>query len=196
MNRSEYMQHLERRLRKLPREDYEKAVVYFEEYFEEAGAENEAQAIEDLGTPELAADQIIRDLAVENAGRPVKNARRGFSAVWIGLLAVFAAPIALPVALVLGALALMVVIAVLCLIVCVFVLTVTVAVSAIPCIVFGIGMLFVSFADGIATVGMGLTGLGIGIWLVFGSLALGKGGIRAITYCFGKIAKGGRKHVE
>ncbi len=61
------MKSLEHGLRRLPKEDYDRAISYFEEYFEDAGSENEEQAIEDLGSPALAADQIIRDFAVENA---------------------------------------------------------------------------------------------------------------------------------
>ena len=103
MNREQYMERLRHRLKRLPKEDYERAVAYFTEYFEEAGAEREAQAIEDLGSPELAADQIIRDFAVENAAEPVRDVKKGFSALWIGILAVFAAPVALPLALAFGA---------------------------------------------------------------------------------------------
>ena len=134
MNRDEYMKRLEYRLRRLPKEDYDKAVSYFTEYFEEAGPDKEAQAIEDLGSPEMAADQIIRDFAMENANRPVKDVRRGISAVWVGILAVFAAPIGVPLALTLGILALTFVFVILMLVFCVFILTLSVAVSAIPCI--------------------------------------------------------------
>ena len=76
MNREQYMERLRHRLKRLPKEDYERAVAYFTEYFEEAGPEREAQAIEDLGSPELAADQIIRDFAVENAAEPVRDVKR------------------------------------------------------------------------------------------------------------------------
>ena len=53
MNKSEYMKILTHELRRLPKEDYYRAVDYFEEYFAEAGPENEDQAppkekIEDL----------------------------------------------------------------------------------------------------------------------------------------------------
>ncbi len=193
MNRDEYMKRLEYRLRRLPKEDYDKAVSYFTEYFEEAGPDNESQAIEDLGSPEMAADQIIRDFAMENANRPVKDVRRGISAVWVGILAVFAAPIGVPLALTLGILALTFVFVILMLVFCVFILTLSVAVSAIPCIVIGVWMLFTSFADGIATIGIGLLGLGIGYWLLIGSAALGKGVLRLMTRLFGKAAEG-RKH--
>ena len=193
MNRDEYMKRLEYRLRRLPKEDYDKAVSYFTEYFEEAGPDKESQAIEDLGSPEMAADQIIRDFAMENANRPVKDVRRGISAVWVGILAVFAAPIGVPLALTFGILALTFVFVILMLVFCVFILTLSVAVSAIPCIVIGVWMLFTSFADGIATIGIGLLGLGIGYWLLIGSAALGKGVLRLMTRLFGKAAEG-RKH--
>ena len=196
MNREEYMKRLEYRLRRLPKEDYDKAVSYFTEYFEEAGPDNESQAIEDLGSPEMAADQIIRDFAMENANRPVKDVRRGISAVWVGILAVFAAPIGVPLALTLGILALTFVFVILMLVFCVFILTLSVAVSAIPCIVIGVWMLFTSFADGIATIGIGLLGLGIGYWLLIGSAALGKGVLRLMTRLFGKAAEGRKRYSE
>ncbi len=196
MNRDEYMKRLEYRLRRLPKEDYDKAVSYFTEYFEEAGPDKESQAIEDLGSPEMAADQIIRDFAMENANRPVKDVRRGISAVWVGILAVFAAPIGVPLALTLGILALTFVFVILMLVFCVFILTLSVAVSAIPCIVIGVWMLFTSFADGIATIGIGLLGLGIGYWLLIGSAALGKGVLRLMTRLFGKAAEGRKRYSE
>ena len=194
MSRDEYISHLKYRLRRLPKEEYDKAISYFTEYFEEAGPDNEAQAIEDLGTPELAADQIIRDFAVENAREPARDVRHGFSAVWIGILAVFAAPIGLPFALMLGVMVLTLVILIFTLILCVFIVTISVAVSANPCIIIGVWMLFTSFADGVATLCAGFIGLGIGILLIIGSIGLGKGLLRMVTRLFGRIAKGGRKH--
>lgn len=191
MNRDEYMQCLKYRLRRLPKEDYDKAVSYFTEYFEEAGSENEAQAIHDLGSPELAADQLIRDIAMENAKEPVRDVRHGVSAVWIGILAVFAAPLGIPLALVIGVLALIFVLLILMLAGLLFTMAVITAVSSIPCIIIGVWMLFTSFADGMATIGIGLIGLGIGYWLIVASVALGKGALHLMTRLFGRVAKGG-----
>lgn len=194
MTREEYMKRLQYRLRRLPKEDYDKAVSYFTEYFEEAGRENESQAIEDLGEPEMAADQIVREFAVENAKEPVKDVKRSFSAVWIGILAVFAAPIGLPLALAFGAVGFAFALVVICFIFCIFVLAFSVAVSAVPCIVISIWLLFTSFADGVATLGIGLIGLGVGSWLVMGSIALSKWLMHVITRLFGSIAKGGKRY--
>lgn len=96
MNKQEYMKQLKEKLRRLPKEEFAYAVSYFEEYFEEAGAEHEEEAAADLGSPQEAADQIIRDMAFKLSGEPVKDVRKGMHAFWVGLLALCAAPIALP----------------------------------------------------------------------------------------------------
>lgn len=48
MTRTEYIAKLTKYLRRLPQKDYEEALEYFMEYFEEAGPENEAQVIAEL----------------------------------------------------------------------------------------------------------------------------------------------------
>lgn len=192
MNREEYMRRLQHRLRRLPKEDYDRAIAYFTEYFEEAGPEQEAQAIEDLGSPELAADQIIRDLAVENAAEPSKDVKRSFSALWTGILAVFAAPIALPLAFAFGAVLLAMALVVIALIFSVFLTAVSLAVAALPCIFGSIWLLFTSFTDGVATLGLSLIILGTGVLMTLLSILLGTGGLHGMTRLFGKIAKGGK----
>ena len=59
MTRNEYMEQLKRYLRRLPKEDYENAVEYFSEYFDEAGPENEQQMMKDLGDPKEAAREVL-----------------------------------------------------------------------------------------------------------------------------------------
>lgn len=70
MNREEYLNQLKKHLRKLPKSDYENAMEYFTEYFEEVG---EHQAVEELGTPEEAAADIINNLLNQNQ----KNGKAG-----------------------------------------------------------------------------------------------------------------------
>lgn len=194
MNRAEYINCLAHRLRRLPREDYDKAMSYFEEYFEEAGPENEIQAIEDLGDPQLAADQIIRDFAVENANTPTSDVKRGISSVWVGILAIFAAPIGLPLALAIGAVGLALVLVVVAFILSVFCAALACAAASIPSIVISIWFLFTAPASGMATLGMGLITAGIGIWIIMGCIALCRWFLNTMTKMFGKIAKGGKKH--
>ena len=86
MTKSEYMKKLSYSLRRLPKEDFNQAIDYFEEYFAEAGEENEQQAIEDLGSPEDAAKELIMNLAEKNMEQPPKTVKHSFKAVWIGIL--------------------------------------------------------------------------------------------------------------
>lgn len=64
MNRSEYLNQLRKYLKKLPKPDYENAMEYFTEYFEEVG---EQRAMEELGTPKEAASDILDNLLNQNS---------------------------------------------------------------------------------------------------------------------------------
>lgn len=63
LNRAEYLSQLDKYLKRLPEPDYENAMEYFTEYFEEAG---EKRAIEELGTPKEAAEDILNNLLGRN----------------------------------------------------------------------------------------------------------------------------------
>lgn len=88
--KDEYLAELSRYLHKLPQDDYESAMAYFREYFEEAGPENEAQAMRDLGTPKEAASEILQNLLHDdNGARTLKIAAIAMllSPIgWLGLL--------------------------------------------------------------------------------------------------------------
>ena len=65
MNREEYLNQLKKYLRRLPSDDYQNAMDYFTEYFEEAGPEGEAAVIKELGTPQEAAAELLSALLDE-----------------------------------------------------------------------------------------------------------------------------------
>lgn len=192
MNREEYMKCLRHRLRRLPKEDFDKAVAYFEEYFEDAGPEAEQQAAADLGAPEAAADSIIRDLAVQNSKEPEQNMKKGFSNIWVGILAVCALPIGLPLALGAGVILFAAAVTVLALIFSLFITAFALSVASIPCVGVGVAFLFSVPANGIATIGAGLIGVGVGVWILKGSVSLCRGFLNQMTRLFGRIAKGGK----
>lgn len=101
MTKVDYLAKLDKYLRKLPKEDYQEAMDYFSEYFEEAGPENEAQVIAELGTPKEAARDIISRLLDEKIINQEKRPKSRVSVVWLAILAILATPVALPLALVL-----------------------------------------------------------------------------------------------
>lgn len=99
MTKVEYLAKLDKYLRKLPKEDYQEAMDYFSEYFEEAGPENEAQVIAELGTPKEAARDIISRLLDEKIIDQEKTPKSRVSMVWLAILAILSAPVTLPLAL-------------------------------------------------------------------------------------------------
>lgn len=194
MNRAEYMKMLSHELRRLPKADYYKAIEYYNEYFDEAGPENEQQAIADLGTPKDAAKEILISLAQQAANEPQKSVKRGFSSIWIGILGVFAAPIALPLAAALVILIAALVMTVLILLLALAISAVSVAAAGIIGIIGGIILMFTTFFDGLCNFGAGLSCLGIGILFVYGSILLFRWTIKKTSVLLGRITKGGRNH--
>ena len=49
MSKNEFLLELKRLLQRLPLEEQERALVYYEERFHEAGPENEARVLRELG---------------------------------------------------------------------------------------------------------------------------------------------------
>ena len=184
MSREEYLRALSRELRRLPKDEYEKAMDYYVEYFEEAGPEKEQEIIADLGEPKEVAAQIIMDAAMERMDKPQKSMRRRLSTVWVVILAVCAAPIALPLALGMLAAAGGVLMAAAAMLVCVLVLIAGAFAAGVVSVVGGIILMFSQhLASAFAITGMGLAVIGLSVlgaflfcmifkWLVKGIRAL------------------------
>ena len=66
MTRQEYMEELKKYLKRLPQEDFDNAIEYFSEYFEEAGPEKEQQVMRELGEPKEAARELFLNLLQES----------------------------------------------------------------------------------------------------------------------------------
>lgn len=95
MTRTEYLAQLEKYLKKLPAKDYQEAMDYFTEYFDEVGPEGEAAAMAELGSPKEAAHEIIINLLDKKIEEDssVKNSKQ---IVQIAILSILAAPLAIP----------------------------------------------------------------------------------------------------
>lgn len=61
MNKQEFIRELRKELQDIPLKEREEAVQYYEEYFDEAGEENEETVIRELGSPARIAAMIKRD---------------------------------------------------------------------------------------------------------------------------------------
>ena len=59
MSKEEYLKQLQKYLKKLPKQDYEDAMEYFIEYFEETDEAGAQELMKELGTPKEAARDLI-----------------------------------------------------------------------------------------------------------------------------------------
>lgn len=91
MTRQEYMQQLAALLAAMPEAERRDALDYYEEYFDAAGPEKEAQTIQELGSPQNVAEKIWEGTG-EQFGTPMpdnsmpeQGSRRRKSPVWIVL---------------------------------------------------------------------------------------------------------------
>ena len=99
MTRTEYLAQLEKYLKKLPAKDYQEAMDYFTEYFDEVGPEGEAAAIAELGNPKEAAHEIIINLLdkkIEEDSQEADSVKNSKQIVQIAILSILAAPLAIP----------------------------------------------------------------------------------------------------
>ena len=62
MNRNDFMRQLESLLQNISPTERDEALQYYNDYFDDAGAENEKEVIEALGNPARVAENIKRDL--------------------------------------------------------------------------------------------------------------------------------------
>ena len=121
LSKTEYLQQLEKYLKKLPKEDFEDAMEYFTEYFEDADDEGAQALMEELGTPKEAARDLMMNLldrkltdvspdtktfaasgstfadsATPSGTKSTTGRKIWKSILWISLLVLFAIPIGAP----------------------------------------------------------------------------------------------------
>ncbi len=115
MSRVEFMQRLEQLLSDIPEYDRQDAIAYYNDYFDEAGTENEERVIQELGSPEKVAANLKADSGTddsqktESADNVVQNPqqtekssakpKKDIPKALIIILAIFASPILLSVGL-------------------------------------------------------------------------------------------------
>ena len=190
MSRKAFMARLDELLADITEAEKDEALSYYEEYFEDAGPENEEEVIQSLGSPEKVAATIKAGLS-ENAQEEgefsetgytnsyydVKdevatiNKRKGLGGIGTGgwililILCVFALPILGPILLGIAGTIFGVLVAIAAVIFAVLVTGVALVAAAIAMVVAGFATLFMTPIVGIALIGAALLVAGIGILL-------------------------------
>ena len=144
---------------------------YFTEYFEEAGPEGEQAVIAELGTPKQAASELLRNLLNEQIVQPRERRSVG-SVLMIALLAICAAPIALPLAIAATAILFALVLVIASAVLCVLLLGVCGILVSGKLILIGLASAGSSVPGMCMLLGLGLLGIGLGILLSMVLIAL------------------------
>lgn len=189
LNKTEYLQQLQKYLKKLPQADYEDAMEYFTEYFEDTDEEGARALMEELGTPKEAARDLMAnllsrkltdvtdstvvppstdstsDVVSGNSTGTERTAGRKVwkSILWISLLLLFAIPIGAP-------LLVSAVVVLLCVMICAVILDLCIFIAAFSGFLIGGKLLLrgllavpISLSGSSMIAGSGLLIVGLGI---------------------------------
>lgn len=193
MDKKTYMAELERELRRLPKADRDEALLYYAEYFDDAGPEHETEALEELGSAKNAAEQILRNVAIRRLDEPGDAAKKGLSTVWIVILALCAAPVGLPISLTFLILGLTVVILAMTVFLVILITGGTFLAGGIVGIFAGIYFLVSYTADGLAVLGSCLMITGMGALLLLAGVLCIRLVIKGLARGMKRLLKGGKK---
>ncbi len=97
MDRASYLKKLRGKLHRLPAQELDAALAYYEEYLDEAGEENEQQVIQQLGSPSKVASQIMADFALKDFDTTPASTKKNMTTIWLIILAILSAPLSLPI---------------------------------------------------------------------------------------------------
>ena len=79
MNRQEFLRQLESLLYAIPANERADALAYYNDYFDEAGIENEQSVIQELGSPQKVAQSIIEDFRSSGYEQTYENTTGQYS---------------------------------------------------------------------------------------------------------------------
>ena len=132
-----------------------------------------------------------------NAVKPPKTMKRRFSALWIAILALFAAPIALPLALGILAVIGAVILGILAVVGGILISALAAIAGSVLGIIGGIAIIPQTFGGGLVTIGLSLMLIGCGILVTYFTILLARWTIIKLAGLLGRLVKkGGRRHEE
>lgn len=165
MTRDKYLTELGRYLGRLPNKELQKTMDYYYEYtgnLEKNGIDLVAQ----LGTPEELANTILSDTAINRMSKPDKGIKGRIDGFWMAILAIFALPVALPVAIAFTCVGSALMLVGLVIMMALLIAAFAVGAGGILCITASISVWVTSPMTGIGFTGVGLVLLGAGLLVV------------------------------
>lgn len=211
MNREEYMRLLAIALKDIPQSEKEEALQYYNDYFDDAGAENEQDVMKALGSPASLAESIQKEFSTgerkfENyrntygqsdyqngymnneAGKTKKKMSGGMIAL-IVILVILASPMLLAVGAALIGILLGIFGAILGVVASLAAVVLALVCVVIACITVAISLGMMSPFSAVVLVGIGLATIGICIFLVMAIVWLFGVALPWIVKGIGKLFK-------
>lgn len=196
MDKQTFLRRLEEGLRQLPPEEREDILAYHREYFQDAGPEQEAKVIQELGDPDLLARRLLSEYGEQppasppppppSQPQPEAPKKKRPSGVLVAILAVLAAPIALPLAAALGAVAIALAVAALSVALVLMAVIVGVLVTGFALVALGFSALLLYPPAALVVLGAGLVCCGLGLFGVMPVILLIQAMFRGLANLFRK----------
>ena len=197
MDKQTFLRRLEEGLRQLPPEEREDILAYHREYFQDAGPEQEAKVIQELGDPDLLARRLLSEYGEQppasppppplpSQPQPEAPKKKRPSGVLVAILAVLAAPIALPLAAALGAVAIALAVAALSVALVLMAVIVGVLVTGFALVALGVSALALYPPAALVVLGAGLVCCGLGLFGVMSVVRLIQVMFRGLANLFRK----------
>lgn len=166
MNKYEFINQLDKKLKSLPNEEREDALKYYEEYFEEARIGENENVLGELAHPSEIASQLLSEYAVKGINLNKTSIKTSASSIWFIILAIIVSPLALPIAL---PMIIFIFVAVILVSVFSFVFVVvsgSLIASGFSVVIRGLSNIFSNFTMGITDIGVGLILVGVTVAVV------------------------------
>lgn len=197
MDKQTFLRRLEEGLRQLPPEEREDTLAYHREYFQDAGPEQEAKVIQELGDPDLLARRLLSEYGEQppaspppppppSQPQPEAPKKKRPSGVLVAILAVLAAPIALPLAAALGAVAIALAVAALSVALVLMAVIVGVLVTGFALVALGVSALALYPPAALVVLGAGLVCCSLGLFGVMPVILLIQAMFRGLANLFRK----------
>lgn len=197
MTREQFLYELESYLSVLPYNDKEDAMNYYREYTQEI-LDDGGSITERLGSPRQVADEVLGNQSARNVGNDEtenETKKQGKGNVWLYVvLGIFAAPILIPIAIAFISVLFAILVTAFALIFALAISGVAVTGGAIFSMIFGVISFFGHPGTGLFLTGLGMVGLGVGLLLTLGGIALIKLFIRACKIYSEKVYA--KKHMK
>lgn len=169
MTREEYMAKLKKYLRKLPKQDYEDAIEFFNEYFSDTDEAGQQKLMEELGTPKEAAADLMYNLLdrkiqeQDTTNEDNKKNKKGITL--LAVLAILSTPVTVPLFIAMLAVLLAVAICVVCVIISDFIAALSVLLIGGKLLLRGLVSFPYSLSGALMITGCGLLGIGCSLLL-------------------------------